>query len=856
MLAVCTKQMSDFSSMFKISVPRLITVGFLFPSFLSSLGAQALLIDGGTASDGASLYKDFEVEIPVSANPLSVASVSADFNATDGNEGLSSEEIRTRFIEWGDSGKKAAYIFLVDVSDVEDTSELRTGTKTVEVGIFKSDKEVEVQEQHIVPVDRDDIVREYARMLSGAVRTYKDPEFALYTYSDSLDRDVKLGQSPIDFNDVARGLLSPNTESNSEKAVLYQAIYESLQDLADHSADRKALIVMGSGRTDDEAAFDERKVVDLAVASGISIYSLGGSSGEQNRVFLNFLKNLSGGTNGLYQEVSSDGVQNMDSDFIQTIFDNIENGGELRVTLPAKLQGRGDIEIELTLSDESVVQVSRPIELVEATDFASAVNYSVLLDEQNEASQTSELESKNLSTFPVRIDPDSRTYVLDLSFNRAVDLVDVSLDESSNVDFKYTPFESSRADSAYVYLLDTSDTADEEDKGLHLAVFKSVLLRLIEQSNEKQLAGVGTLGDSLNMLLALDKYNKSELTNKVLSMEEGSSSYGVSSNFYDGAYHAIDQLAEADNETRKILVVFSTGRTEVGSGKYSIQALSDYAKEAGVIVRIVGLNVKNPDALLKFEPFSANGTFDAVTFEEDENVALLPSSFFENFYGIFENGGQIEFNLPPSKRMTEQVNMVLTFSDDVSFEFSYLVDLGETTQIQSSDNSDDVDSLEDGSEKSFPLIVILVGAAVVCSVIIVVVIIARRKTRNVEVTDRLVVTSNDEVSDLPPPPDLSGFDGGSIFGWIEMVDSTGRKHPINLPAFRIGRNESNDLVFQNDSVSGFHAEIVASRDGSISISDLDSSNKVYVNGLKVDVATLKDGDLVDLGEVKFRFISK
>jgi pSer/pThr/pTyr-binding forkhead associated (FHA) protein len=86
-----------------------------------------------------------------------------------------------------------------------------------------------------------------------------------------------------------------------------------------------------------------------------------------------------------------------------------------------------------------------------------------------------------------------------------------------------------------------------------------------------------------------------------------------------------------------------------------------------------------------------------------------------------------------------------------------------------------------------------------------------------------------------------------------MQDADATKVGLNQTASRIGRRQDNDIVFSNDSVSGHHAEIHMGRDGSFTITDLNSGNGVLVNGKKVTQSSLRDGDIVELGEVGFRF---
>lgn len=94
---------------------------------------------------------------------------------------------------------------------------------------------------------------------------------------------------------------------------------------------------------------------------------------------------------------------------------------------------------------------------------------------------------------------------------------------------------------------------------------------------------------------------------------------------------------------------------------------------------------------------------------------------------------------------------------------------------------------------------------------------------------------------------------GAPLAYLVLQDADATRMPVSKTATRIGRRSDNDIVFSNDSVSGHHAEIHMGRDGSFTITDLNSGNGVYVNGSKVQQSGLRDGDSVELGEVRFRF---
>lgn len=89
--------------------------------------------------------------------------------------------------------------------------------------------------------------------------------------------------------------------------------------------------------------------------------------------------------------------------------------------------------------------------------------------------------------------------------------------------------------------------------------------------------------------------------------------------------------------------------------------------------------------------------------------------------------------------------------------------------------------------------------------------------------------------------------------FIEFLDDSERRHPVGRAAVRIGRSAKNDVRLNNSSISAYHAEIQRRRDGTFIITDLDSLNGVAINDEDVDVGQLRNGDVVDLGEVRFRF---
>ncbi len=92
-----------------------------------------------------------------------------------------------------------------------------------------------------------------------------------------------------------------------------------------------------------------------------------------------------------------------------------------------------------------------------------------------------------------------------------------------------------------------------------------------------------------------------------------------------------------------------------------------------------------------------------------------------------------------------------------------------------------------------------------------------------------------------------------VQAFVELRDGTERHVEIDGDCFRMGRHSDNDLTLEDSSLSRHHAEIRRQQEGSFRLTDLNSLNGVYVNGVPVDTAIIKDGDMLELGDVGMVF---
>lgn len=114
------------------------------------------------------------------------------------------------------------------------------------------------------------------------------------------------------------------------------------------------------------------------------------------------------------------------------------------------------------------------------------------------------------------------------------------------------------------------------------------------------------------------------------------------------------------------------------------------------------------------------------------------------------------------------------------------------------------------------------------------------------------------------PDDLGSlaFSGASDSRWIiKVISGPNAGAEFGIPegsTFIIGKDPNTcDILFQDLSVSRQHAKMTANRDGTITIEDLGSLNKVLINGQEITAPTdLHTQDLIALGTTSFLAIDK
>jgi diguanylate cyclase (GGDEF)-like protein len=82
----------------------------------------------------------------------------------------------------------------------------------------------------------------------------------------------------------------------------------------------------------------------------------------------------------------------------------------------------------------------------------------------------------------------------------------------------------------------------------------------------------------------------------------------------------------------------------------------------------------------------------------------------------------------------------------------------------------------------------------------------------------------------------------------------GKAFYLQQPGQVIGRAPSSAIILDEDSVSRAHARITVTPNET-TVTDLDSTNGIFVNGHRVKAAELNNGDRLNIGETVFKYLS-
>ena len=89
---------------------------------------------------------------------------------------------------------------------------------------------------------------------------------------------------------------------------------------------------------------------------------------------------------------------------------------------------------------------------------------------------------------------------------------------------------------------------------------------------------------------------------------------------------------------------------------------------------------------------------------------------------------------------------------------------------------------------------------------------------------------------------------------LEQIKGPGAPQVLRLSqaCYVFGRSPEADFTFDSAKLSRRHMEVRES-DGTYMFVDLDSTNGVFINGVKAHSSTLSEGDMLSIGDIVFQY---
>ncbi|MCB1734351.1 MAG: FHA domain-containing protein [Gammaproteobacteria bacterium] len=357
--------------------------------------------------------------------------------------------------------------------------------------------------------------------------------------------------------------------------------------------------------------------------------------------------------------------------------------------------------------------------------------------------------------------------------------------------------------SAVLFLIDTSNPKHRVEA---VKAAAGLVRSWADFASSKFLIGVAAFDSQLTSLVAPQSTKEA-----VIKATEDLKAKGMTTELYRGVLNALEKFDEVPSE-RKHLVVLSDGLAEDTAYTHDDVILA--AQNAGIVVHGIGypLNTSKSTGLqtLRRMAEETGGSYWQASANNE-----LETGFNQRLLDTFKSGGTVSAALPEGTRDRVSVSMGVDLIDGRHIETVLDVPIPEASfspwYLQR--------KYQIGGGVGVVLLLALLA------------LVLRRKTTEEPVGE------------------------GVSYGYLQQVDAVGTRHAVVNRTCRIGRNSDCDVQLMNDSVSGYHADLLLDRDGGISIVDLGSTNGLRVNGDEVHQATVNDGDEIELGEVRLRFES-
>lgn len=199
--------------------------------------------------------------------------------------------------------------------------------------------------------------------MGDAVVTFTDRRdskrrFTAYTFANDL---TLVSDSGASKNEFVRQIIAVKPASATIQ--LYKVLLQAIEALARETGERKALVLLADG-TSDDTGYSHDQVVKAAKDAGVTIHVLGYYDDRTERPKFQKLSRLAEDTGGYATEVKQGSGKDFTKDVVTTRFagEVLENGGTVKAALKGPA-GPRTVELSATLADGTAIKAEEKIEI-------------------------------------------------------------------------------------------------------------------------------------------------------------------------------------------------------------------------------------------------------------------------------------------------------------------------------------------------------------------------------------------------------------------------------------------------------------------------------------------------------------
>ncbi|MDX2290168.1 MAG: FHA domain-containing protein [Hyphomicrobiaceae bacterium] len=422
----------------------------------------------------------------------------------------------------------------------------------------------------------------------------------------------------------------------------------------------------------------------------------------------------------------------------------------------------------------------------------------------------------------------------------------------------FSEFDADSKGVAVLLLVDTSRSMidkGKDGKDRTLAAMKSDIGRILAGARRQNAIGFAVFGDKFDILAPIGS-SSSTLEDALGKVKFD----GSSTAYYRDIQAAVETLADFKGAERRALVVMSDGVAEDPETEYLRAQVIETARNQGVVIYGIGYkNDKKPLEVGRLQRLADETDGPYVDTDTDRS---MPRSFLDAFYGFMEFGVTAKFPLraPAEAAATVAFDISTILTSGASVTSS--VTLAERVAPG---------WLDWAFGKWYRLdwrmqAMYGGGLAAVLALLTIGLWMYRRSSRAADMPitqgaldDRSMTLGDpwEPTAEFEPAGGFSGPANQTAYAWLERLD-TGERLGITKTAASVGRHDDNDIRLRDDSIHRRHANLHMTPHREFILTDLApmGGNVVKVNGTPIgkEQRTLHDGDLVELGSVRMRFV--